>query len=127
MRVIPTRTHGMLDYLVGAILIIAPWLLGFADGGPEQWVPVILGAGAILYSLMTNYELGVVKAIPMPVHLMLDIGSGIVLAASPWLFGFADEIWWPHVVFGLVEIGAGLMTKTVPDHDDVDARPTTSI
>ena len=117
MRVIPTRVHGMVDYIVGALLIVAPWLFGFADGGAEQWVPIILGAGVILYSLMTDYELGVMKAIPMSMHLMLDIGGGIFLAVSPWLFGFADEIWWPHVIVGIGEILAGLMTKTRPEYD----------
>ncbi len=121
MRVIPTRIHGMVDYLTGALLIIAPWLFGFADGGAEQWVPIVLGAGVILYSLATNYELGVMKVISMPMHLMLDIGGGAILAASPWLFGFADNIWWPHVIVGLFEIVAGVMTKTVPEDDDVDA------
>ena len=32
MRFIPTQIHGGLDYLIGVILIIAPWLFGFADG-----------------------------------------------------------------------------------------------
>jgi len=112
MRVIPTRTHGMLDYLVGILLIAAPWVFGFADGGPEQWIPIILGAGAIAYSLITDYEMGIARLIPMPVHLWLDLISGIVLAASPWLFDFADEIWWPHVILGLFEIGDSLMTRT---------------
>jgi hypothetical protein len=118
MRFIPTRTHGILDYLIGALLIVAPWLFDFADGGAKQWVPIILGAGALLYSIMTDYELGLVKAIPMSVHLMLDLGSGIILAVSPWLFGFADEIWWPHLVFGLLEIGAALMTQTRPAYQE---------
>jgi hypothetical protein len=118
MRIIPTRIHGMLDYLMGVILIAAPWLLDFAEGGPEQWVPVILGAGVILYSLLTKYELGVVAAISMPLHLGLDVAGGIFLAASPWIFGFSDVIWWPHVVFGLFEVGAGLMTQTTPEYEE---------
>lgn len=118
MRFIPTRTHGILDYVMGVILIAAPWILGFADGGAKQWVPIIIGALIIGQSLMTDYELGVVKVIPMGAHLMMDIVTGLVLAASPWVFGFADEIWWPHLVFGLLEIGAALMTQTRPDFDD---------
>ncbi len=114
MRVISTRVHGMLDYLVGALLIAAPWLFGFADGGAETWVPVVLGAGAIMYSLFTDYELGMVRSIPMPTHLMLDIGSGVLLAVSPWLFGFADRVWEPHLIVGLIEIGTAVMTKRVP-------------
>ena len=85
---------------------------GFADGSGAQWVPQILGAAAIIYSLLTDYELGVVRVIPMPVHLGLDFASGLLLLASPWLFGFADRIAWPHVLFGLIEIGASLMTQT---------------
>lgn len=127
MRFIPTRVHGIADYVIGILLIAAPWLFGFADGGAEQWVPVILGAGVILYSLITDYELGVAKAIPMPVHLMLDIGGGIFLAVSPWLFGFADEIWWPHVIVGLLEIGAGLMTETRPEYDKPGAGRGTTV
>ena len=115
MRFIPTRIHGVLDYLVGIVLIIAPWVLGFGDeGGAATWVPVALGAAAIVYSLLTDYELGLVKIIPMPVHLGLDMASGALLAVSPWLFGFADRVWVPHVVFGLIEIVVPLLTQTTP-------------
>src|SRR3712207_2864116 len=99
---------------MGALLIVAPYLLGFADGTAAQWIPQIVGAALIGASLLTDYELGVVRMIPMPVHLGLDVAAGVLLAASPWLFGFADRVWVPHVVFGLAEIGAGLTTRTVP-------------
>ncbi len=115
MRFIPTRIHGYLDYAGGLLLILAPWLFGFADGGPETWVPVTLGIGALGYSLFTDYELGMVRVLSMATHNMLDIASGVVLAASPWVLGFADEVWVPHVIFGLLEIGAGLMTRTTPE------------
>ena len=104
----------MMDYLMGALLIIAPWLFGFARGGAETWVPVILGVGALLYSLMTAYELGVADVISMPTHLALDGASGALLAVSPWLFGFAEWVWVPHLVLGLIEIGAALTTHKVP-------------
>ena len=116
MRFIPTRVHGYLDYIVGALLIAAPWLFDFADGGAETWIPVVLGAGAILYSLITDYEMGVSRKISMRTHLMLDLMSGILLATSPWLFGFADYVWGPHLILGLFEIGAALMTKREPSH-----------
>jgi hypothetical protein len=117
MRFIPTRVHGVLDYLVGVLLIAAPWLLGFATGGAKMWVPIILGAAAIVYSLFTDYELGLVKATPMPVHLGLDILSGVVLAISPWLFGFAAIVWAPHLIVGLLEIGIALLTQPQPAYE----------
>ena len=113
MQFLSTRLHGVLDYLMGIVLIVAPWLLGFDDDA-AIWVPVILGAGVILYSLLTDYELGVVRTIPMTTHLTLDVLGGVVLAASPWLFRFSDEVWVPHLVLGLLEIGAGLMTQRTP-------------
>ena len=122
MRFISTRTHGVLDYVVGALLIVVPYILGFADGTAAQWVPQALGLVAIGGALMTDYELGVMRVIPMPFHLMIDIGSGALLALSPWLFGFADKVFWPHLLVGIMEIGAGLMTRTVPE----DATGTTS-
>jgi len=114
MKIINTKTHGVLDYIMGLILIASPWLFGFADGTAAQWVPIILGAAALVYSLMTDYELGATRIIPMKTHLTLDIMSGILLAVSPWLFGFADRVSTPHVVLGIIEIAAALMTKTAP-------------
>jgi hypothetical protein len=81
---------------------------------------VLIGA-----SLLTDYELGVVRMIPMPVHLGFDVAAGLLLAVSPWLFGFADRVWVPYVVFGLAEIAAGLMTRTVPE--TTAGTPTTPI
>lgn len=112
MRFLSTRAHGMLDYLVGVILIVAPGLFGLA--GAAAWIMMILGAGAIVYSLLTRYELGLVGLIPMNVHLRIDMASGVLLAASPFLFGFAGTVWLPHVVFGLFEIGASLVTRRQP-------------
>jgi hypothetical protein len=114
MRWIGTKTHGYLDYIMGVLLIAAPWIFGFARDGAETWVPVIVGAAAIVYSLLTDYELGVSPMIPMSTHLILDLVGGVLLAVSPWLFGFADYIWQPHLILGILEIGAALMTKRVP-------------
>ncbi|WP_137388003.1 SPW repeat protein [Rhodoligotrophos defluvii] len=114
MRFIPTKIHGALDYVLGIVLIVSPWLFGFANGGAAQWIPILLGAGVIVYSLFTDYELGVVSAIPMTAHLGLDVVGGLFLAISPWLFGFADQVLWPHLIFGILEVGAGLMTSTTP-------------
>ena len=119
---IPTRVHGVLDYLMGAVLIASPWLLGFATGGPEQWVPVAAGAAALLYSLVTDYELGILKWLAMPVHLLLDGIAGVALVASPWLLGFDEKVWIPHVTFGALEILAALFTNTIPAYERRRAR-----
>jgi hypothetical protein len=115
VRFISTRTHGVIDYATGLLLILAPYILGFADGTAAQWVPQIIGIAVLGQALMTKFELGAVGLIPMPVHLMLDIGAGLFLAVSPWLFGFANRVFWPHLIVGLMEVALGLMTRTEQD------------
>lgn len=99
-----SRTHGVLDYLTAIALIVAPYLFHFANGGAAQLVPQVIGAIIILMSLLTAYELSVAKIIPYRVHLGVDIAQAIILLASPWLLGFADVIWWPHVLVGIFEL-----------------------
>lgn len=111
---IPTRTHAVLDYLTGALLIVAPYLFGFADGTIAQWLPMLLGTVTIVMSLITRYELSLSKIIPLNVHLAIDIASGVLLATSPWLLGFADRIWWPHLLVGLTEIIVPTLTRRTP-------------
>lgn len=110
MRFLSTRVHGIIDYLWGVALLSTPWLLGFADVPAARWTAVVFGLGAILYSAMTAYELGVLKVLPMPLHLILDGLGGALLAASPVLFGFADRVFWPHLLFGLFSVAASLVT-----------------
>jgi hypothetical protein len=117
MRFIETKTHGYLDYIMGALLIAAPWIFDFNRGGAETWVPVILGVAMIGLALMTDYELGASRQISMRTHLTIDLVSGALLAASPWIFGFNDYVWAPHLIFGLLEIGASLMTKLHPSNE----------
>lgn len=112
MRFIGTKAHGYIDYIMGLLLIASPWVFNFNRDGAETWVPVILGVGMILYSLFTNYELGASPRISMKTHLTLDVIAGLLLAVSPWLFQFADYVWEPHVIFGILEMGTAMMTKT---------------
>lgn len=116
MRFIPTKTHGYLDYVTGIFLVVAPWLFGFAAGGPETWIMVMLGMGAIVYSLFTNYELGFSGVISMRNHLLIDFLHGAVLTLSPWIFGFADYVYAPHLVLGIFEMLVVLSSKVHPQY-----------
>ena len=127
MRFLSTRIHGIMDYLMCALLIASPWLFDFARGGAETWIPVIIGAGGIMYSLMTDYEMSATRKISMSTHLLLDFVAGAFLAVSPWLFNFDEFVYLPHLIFGLAEMGSALITKKVPDtrhHDHTNTATT---
>jgi SPW repeat-containing protein len=114
MRFIPTKFHAPLDYIVGVALIALPWIFQFSEHTAATVVSIVLGIGLIAYSLITDYELGVWKIAPMAVHNLIDVVAGALLAASPWIFGYADEsanVWVPQVVIGLAAIFLGLTTK----------------
>ena len=114
MRFIPTWLHGALDYPLALVLIALPWLGGFADGGPEMWIPIIAGVLMLVVSTLTAYEAGILRVIPMSAHLIADGVVGVVLATSPWLFGFAAVVGMPHLILGLGEFAAALTTHTEP-------------
>ncbi len=111
---ISTQMHGIMDYIMGLVLIASPFLFGFATGGAAMWVPIILGIGVICYSLITAYEYGATPMITMKTHLLLDVSGGLLLALSPWLFGFASVVYLPHLILGIAEILAAAMTERAP-------------
>lgn len=111
----------MLDYPLGILLILSPWIFGFNDDSDAAvTIPIVIGALMLVQSLITDWELSIARIVPLPVHLSVDVVLGIFLAASPFVFGFSDEgtnAWLPHVLFGVALIGAGLLTRTVPSHE----------
>jgi len=114
MKVLSSRAHGVLDYLVGIFVMMSPWFLHFAQHGAETWVPVTLGALAIVYSLFTRYELSMVKLIPFRTHLAIDVVSGLLLAVSPWVFGFESYVYIPHLLMGILEMAVVMITYVKP-------------
>ncbi|WP_207425819.1 SPW repeat protein [Pedobacter sp. SYSU D00535] len=116
MRFISRKFHAVLDYMAGIILIAAPWILGFADVEAAKWSAVIVGVLILVMSFITDYEGGGKKVLPMSGHLTMDVIAGIFLAASPWLLNFDEQVYLPHLIMGILEIGAGLFTVTQSEH-----------
>ena len=115
LRVIPTGVHGMLDYLAGGVNLAFPRLLGLQDAPWAALVPRLDGLAGLGFGLITDYELGTLKALPMPAHLALDAAKGLFMASSPWLFGFAKRgtrYRLPHVLMGTADVVAAVATRT---------------
>jgi hypothetical protein len=93
------------------ILICSQWAFGFAGNKPAQLVPVVIGILIFVMALLTDFGLGIVKIIPMKIHLLIDVFVGVFLALSPWLFGFHKQVYLPHLIFGIIEIGGAIMTN----------------
>lgn len=119
MKFISSKVHGVLDYIVAAALFFAPIIFGFQSvGGAAVVVPMVLGIALALYSLCTQYELGVLKLIDFQYHLAIDVIAAIFLAVSPFLFGFinqAPNAWLPHILVGVAVVLVVMFSRPVPE------------
>jgi hypothetical protein len=110
---ISRRMHGVLDYVFAVLLIASPWIFGFSHQAVDTRIAVIFGAGMALYSCMTNYEMGLIRMVPFPMHLFLDALGGFAL-----LFAWVHFATWgvPGIVFaafGLLEMVVVFLTRNV--------------
>jgi len=113
MKLFSTRTHGVLDYSSVLLLSVLPRALGW-----DKTVTRLLTGSALAtlaYSLLTRYELGAVKVLPMPAHLALDGTSGLTLClAAGILVGEPRPVRLALFGLGLFEVTASLTTETQP-------------
>lgn len=107
MKPISPTLHGVLDYATCAFFALAPSL--FNLHGTYATICYVLAGGYLVISLLTNMPLGAARVIPFPVHGKLELVSGLVFLASPWLFGFAHDNATARNLF----VGAGVVFLVV--------------
>jgi hypothetical protein len=115
MKLISSRTHTVIGLIVGAALVVAPWILQFDDVEAAKWSAVLVGLFVLVNEVVTTSPASPLKIVPMRVHVALDVVTGVFLLATPFLFRFADEDankWVPHVVVGVLIAGYALVTDT---------------
>lgn len=115
MRIIPTKIHGVLDYVTALTAVALPRLLNWSN--PVTFLLTILGVGMLAYTLITQFELGVVKILPVTWHLALDGVGGVLLLTAALLLvdaGAGERI--GLVAMGALELIVTMLTKTTPDH-----------
>lgn len=114
MRIIPTKVHGVLDYLSVAALLGLPRILGW----DERVTNLLTGTAlaTLVYSLLTRYEVGVAGVVPMKAHLALDGLGGAGLCASALVLRDQEEAGVVGALYGLgiFELSAAMMTQTEP-------------
>jgi hypothetical protein len=112
-KIISTRLHGILDYLSGFILIL-PWIVNFYEEGTDTWILAMVGMFTIIMSMLTNYEFGLVKLVPMRLHLAIDVLTALFLIALPFMYPMLHYyLYWP-VLIGAVELLVVLFTSPRP-------------
>ncbi|MFC6101474.1 SPW repeat domain-containing protein [Olivibacter domesticus] len=111
VKLLPRTLHALLDYMAALLLLIAPWVFHFNHERPAIALSILFGVTILVMSLLTNYEGGIRKTIPMDVHLYADVFGGAFLALSPWLLFFSETTYVFHLSMGLGLVLSGLLTK----------------
>lgn len=112
MTLFSTRTHGVLDYSSVILLLALPRALGWSK--PVTRLLTGSALAALVYSLLTRYELGVVKILPMPKHLAMDRTSGLTLCAAGKMTEEPSPVRAALLGLGLFEVMASLTTEREP-------------
>ena len=104
--IVPPLIHGILDYPLAALLIVAPLLLNFDDAA-AKWIAFGLGIGAAVLAVGTAWRTGIVRVIPPLLHGYTDVVVTVALIVLPFIVGFSGHT--TALVFYVAVGAAGLV------------------
>jgi accessory gene regulator protein AgrB len=88
-KFITKSMHAWLDYPVALGLIAMPFILGLGAVNPlALWLSVAVGVGALVVTLLTDHQFGLIRVLPFKLHLAVDLAAGIVFLVAPFALGF---------------------------------------
>lgn len=89
MKFITKKIHAFLDYPVAFALIVLPFLLGLGESNlMALYLSVATGVAALILTILTDHETGLVRVVPYKFHLIVDFAVAIVFLFAPFIFSF---------------------------------------
>lgn len=114
MNMMSTKTHGMLDFLSAGFLFMLPRVMRWR--GRVETLLTAMSFMTVAYSLLTRYEFGIFKVLPMKTHLIIDTASGVMLMFAPKALRIRNPLVITALVgSGLFEVAAASMTESESD------------
>ncbi|HSI11891.1 MAG TPA: hypothetical protein VK961_07595 [Chthoniobacter sp.] len=113
------RMHGILDYVGGVLLLLSAIFLPFPDSAMRM-LGAAFGVILLLYSAATDYEMGLLRFVPFPIHRGADLVLGIALAFSPIHFAVHGGPVLLFIAVGAMLIFLAFMTRGESSHTGVD-------
>lgn len=104
MSLIPARLHGVLDYGVVVLLLLAPALLfPMRLVGSVVTLCYALAAVHLTMTLLTDFPLGMVEVVPLGAHGVIELVASIALIVAPWMAqSFFGSAKWLFTIFGVL-------------------------
>ncbi|WP_029064463.1 hypothetical protein [Labrenzia sp. DG1229] len=89
IRFVTKTIHAYLDYPVALGLIALPVVLNLGQSNPLAfWLSVVTGVAALILTMLTDHETGLIRVVPYSFHLIVDFAVGVVFLAAPFALGF---------------------------------------
>lgn len=89
IRFVTKNFHAYLDYPVALGLIGLPVVLNLGQSNPLAfWLSVVTGVAALILTMLTDHETGLIRVVPYSFHLIVDFAVGVVFLAAPFVLGF---------------------------------------
>ena len=80
----------------------------------------MLGVIVILYSMVTDYEVGVLRFMPFSGNIFFDFVVGVALAGSPIHFAMGGRAGLVFVLLGIMQIAIALLTRRPRDSENTN-------
>ena len=89
MKFITKQIHAYLDYPVAVALMVLPFVLGLGESHPlALQLSVATGVAALILTLLTDHDTGVIKVLSYKFHLIVDFLVAVVFVLAPFILGF---------------------------------------
>jgi hypothetical protein len=111
MKIICNKSHGVLDYVTVAAFALIPTVFGLV--GVPAYLSYILAGVHFLMTILTKFQFGIVKVLPLKFHKWVEMAVGPILLVISWVLGFSDDVKARTVfmVAGLVIILVGFLSQ----------------
>lgn len=84
MNILTSKSHGVLDYIFSAFLLASPAL--FHMEGSVSNITYALGVAHLLITILTRFEVGIIKLIPFRIHGLIEIAVALLLVGLAFWF-----------------------------------------
>lgn len=90
MKIISSKMNGVLDYATSAFLLLSPTL--FKMEGNLCTIAYVLGVVHLCLTVLTDFEVGIIKVIPFRIHGLIEVAVSLGLAVLAfWFYNNANE------------------------------------
>jgi hypothetical protein len=91
IKIISPAVHGLLDYLLVVMFLLAPSLLAGISGGLAVFIYTLAVVHLVL-TVITRSPAGLFSVVPLRIHGLVELLVSIALIISPWILGFSGDI-----------------------------------